>query len=88
MRLPNGETKLLGGVRPVAVAAFALLLGGCESLRIERKAEELRRTGVARDMTEARRMADSYYWAEAAQRDHEARRENSEVFPLKRDAKQ
>jgi hypothetical protein len=38
-------------------------------------------------MTEARRMAESYYWAEAAQRDHEARRENTEIFPLKRDAR-
>jgi hypothetical protein len=38
-------------------------------------------------MGEARRMAETYDWAEAAQRDHEARRDNSEVFPLKRDAK-
>jgi hypothetical protein len=66
---------------------MALLLGSCEVLRIERKADEIRQSGVARDMTEARRMAESYYWAEASQRDHDARRENSEVFPLKRDAK-
>jgi hypothetical protein len=87
MRSFNRDAKLVGFVRAVAVAMLVLPVSSCANLRIERKADELRRSGVARDMVEARRMAESYYWSEAAQRDHEARRENSEVFPLKRDAK-
>ena len=66
---------------------LALSLSACANFQIERKADELRRSGVARDLGEARRMAESNDWAEASQRDHEARRENSEIFPLKRDAK-
>jgi hypothetical protein len=87
MRLHNQDAKLIGFVRGVAIAMLLLPLSSCETLRIERKADELRRSGVAHDMGEARRMAETYDWAEAAQRDHEARRDNSEVFPLKRDAK-
>jgi hypothetical protein len=87
MRLYNQDATLVGFVRAVAVALLVLPLSSCQNLAIERKADELRRSGVARDMGEARRMAESYYWEEAAQRDHEARRENSGIFPLKRDAK-
>jgi hypothetical protein len=87
MHLHNRDAKLAGVVCTVAFAMLVLLLSSCANLRIERKADELRRSGVARDMGEARRMAESSDWAEAAQRDHEARRENSEIFPLKRDAK-
>jgi hypothetical protein len=87
MLFHNRNAKSAGFGRAAAVTMLVLPLCSCANLRIERKADELRRSGVARDMAEARRMAESYDWAEASQRDHEARRENSEVFPLKRDAK-
>jgi hypothetical protein len=38
-------------------------------------------------MGEARRLAENYYWTEAAEREDAARRERSEVFPLPRDGK-
>jgi hypothetical protein len=81
------ESRAVGLVRAGAVALVLLSLTGCETLRIERKADELRRSGVARDMADARKMAEQYYWAEAAQLEHEARRESSAIFALKRDAK-
>jgi hypothetical protein len=87
MRSPNPDAFLLRFGRIIAVVILSMALNSCENLRIERKADELRRSGVARDMVEAQRMAESYYWADAAQRDHEARRENTEIFPLRRDAK-
>jgi len=68
------------------VCAIGLGMTSCQSTRIEKKAEEYRRSGVARDMVEARRMAESFYWPESAQISDSERRQRTEVFPLKRDA--
>jgi hypothetical protein len=43
--------------------------------------------GVARDMGEARRLADNFYWPEGTAREDAERRQRSEVFPLPRDAR-
>ncbi|MBI5689028.1 MAG: hypothetical protein HZC55_02940 [Verrucomicrobia bacterium] len=75
-------------VLTLAVTSLSLVgLTSCQSAQIERKAEEYRRNGLARDMGEARRLAENYYWTEAAEREDAARRERSEVFPLPRDGK-
>ena len=64
-------------------------MSGCASsrldgARIERKAEEYRRDGVARDMVEARRMAEEYYWPESARiREQAARSERDAAMPKK-----
>ncbi|MCF7689159.1 MAG: hypothetical protein K9M98_11250 [Cephaloticoccus sp.] len=43
-----------------------LSLSACQTRNVTRKAEELRRSGAARDMAEAIRMAEDYYWPESA----------------------
>lgn len=62
--------------------AFGATLGltACGSVtfdgaRVEKKAEEYRRTGAASDMAEARRMAENYYWPESARASADAARQ-------------
>jgi hypothetical protein len=69
------------------VAAVALGVTSCQSARVERKAEEYRRSGVARDMVEARQMAENYYWPASARTQDDDRRTKSEVFPRREDAR-
>ena len=55
-----------------------------DGARIERKAEVYRRGGLARDMVEARRMAEDYYWPESARmREQAARSERDAAMPKK-----
>lgn len=51
-----------------------LLLSSCQSARVENKAKEYLRNGAARDMAEAQRMAENYYWPDSA-RSQEALRQ-------------
>ncbi|ATC65007.1 hypothetical protein CMV30_14110 [Nibricoccus aquaticus] len=51
-------------------------LCGCGSTKysatgVDKKAEELLRNGSARDMAEARQMAEDYYWLENARKKEE-----------------
>ena len=55
----------------------ASLLAGCQSARIEKKADAYRRAGAAPSMLEARRMAENYYWPESAQLQEEQRRQDA-----------
>ena len=67
----------------------ALALSGCGSVnvgsaRVDKKAEEYRQSGAARDLTEARRMAEDYYWPDSARiKEEAARRERAEALPKK-----
>ena len=45
---------------------IALSLSSCQTKNVTRKAEELRRSGAAKDMAEAIRMAEDYHWPESA----------------------
>ncbi|MDO8541360.1 MAG: hypothetical protein Q7S40_13050 [Opitutaceae bacterium] len=71
------------------IAMVAAGLGGisCQSASVEKKAEEFRRTGAARDMGEARRMAENYYWPASARTADDERRKRNEVFPPRKDAR-
>lgn len=68
------------------VLSFAVLfLSSCQSAHVEKKAEEYRRNGAARDMAEARRMAENYYWPESARSQEEARqKERDELASRKK----
>ena len=50
------------------LASWLIVLGlsACHTRNVTRKAEELRRSGAARDMAEAIRMAEDYYWPESS----------------------
>lgn len=70
-------------VRLVLLTVIGLVLTACGSVhvgssRIEKKAEEYRRSGVAKDMLEARRLAEDYYWPESARmKEEQERRERA-----------
>jgi hypothetical protein len=55
-----------------------LMLTGCNSSPIEKKAQQNLNKGVAADMGEAVRMAHDYYWVENAQKQDNLRREERE----------
>lgn len=79
--------KMIAGL--LLAAGFALTSSGCKSVdfsgaRVEKKAEEYRRTGVASDMTEARQMAENFYWPGSARTKEEAaRKEQAAALPKK-----
>jgi hypothetical protein len=57
-----------------ALLPSAALLTGCQSARIEKKADAYRRSGAAPSLLEAQRMAENYYWPESAQIQESQRR--------------
>ena len=71
----------------IALTTIALGLSSCQSASIDAKADEYRRTGAARDMMQARQMAENYYWPVSARSQDYERRSKSEVFARKEDAR-
>jgi hypothetical protein len=61
------------------------LTTACQHTSVDARAEELLRTGAARDMTEARQMAADHDWPESARRQEEAakRARDAEALPKK-----
>lgn len=54
---------------------IALSVSSCQTAKVERKADEYRGSGVAKDMGEAIRMAEDYHWPESARAKEKAEKE-------------
>ena len=74
-------------VLQIAFSAVGVGVSSCQSANVDTKADEYRRTGVARDMLEARRMAENYYWPASARSQDEERRGKNETFARKEEAR-